>query len=51
MSKMGLEEQAQMATHWLKAGQGRRRYEEDGIGGMGIDGNSHPESRVGRKVT
>jgi len=49
MGKMGLEEQAQMATHILKAGWSwdRRRCEPDGIGGMGTDGNSHPESRVG----
>jgi len=47
---MGLEEQAQMATHILKAGRGRRRSEQDGIGGTGIDGNSPPEGRAGKQA-
>ena len=44
---MGLEEQAQTATHQLKAGQGRRQCEQDGIGGMSTDNNLHPESSAG----
>jgi len=51
VGKMGLEQRAQTATHPLKAGQGRRRREQDGIGGMGTDGNSPTESRAGKKAT
>jgi len=47
---MGLEEQAHTATHPLKAGRGRRRGEQDGIGGTGTDGNSPTESRAGKKA-
>ena len=35
MSKMGFEKLAQMATHILEAGQGRRQCEQDGIGETG----------------
>ena len=42
---MGLEERAQTATHILNPGRGRRRREQDGIGGTRTDGDSHPESR------
>jgi len=46
---MGLEERAQTATHQLKAGRRKGRGEQDGIAGTDTDGNSHPESRAGKK--
>src|SRR5436190_10423703 len=42
---MGSEQQAQTATHFLKARQGQWQCEQDGIRATSTDSNSPPESK------